>query len=88
MAGQTVAGAQQRSTPRRCRYAPRLSQIIHSQASSEAPAFLQGAGAEDHLLQVDTTTPEAASAAGGVLEKADLGSPSLPLRKNIICVMK
>ncbi len=50
---------------------------IHSQARSEAPALLQGAGAgvEDHLLQLDTTPAAAAAAeaasASCVLEKAD-----------------
>ncbi len=45
---------------------------IHSQARSEAPALLQGAGAgaEDHLLQLDTT-PAAAASPSCVLEKAD-----------------
>jgi hypothetical protein len=47
---------------------------IHSQARSEAPALLQGAGAgvEDHLLQLDTTPAAAAAASAScVLENAD-----------------
>jgi hypothetical protein len=46
---------------------------IHSQARSEAPALLQGAGAgvEDHLLQLDTTPAAATASASCVLEKAD-----------------
>ncbi|CAK9192296.1 unnamed protein product [Sphagnum troendelagicum] len=46
---------------------------IHSQARSEAPALLQGAGAgvEDHLLQLDTTPAAAAASASCVLENAD-----------------
>lgn len=47
---------------------------IHSQARSETPALLQGAGAgvEDHLLQLDTTPAAAAAASAScVLKKAD-----------------
>jgi hypothetical protein len=72
------------STPHCCRYVPPLSQIIHSQARSEALHCCKELVWRTIYLQLDTT-PEAASASGGLARESRLGLVPTPTQKYYLC---